>query len=73
MKWIKWGKESQGPEVETEIRGVVGVVNEIVIYKVGEKAVAVNVDIYQGLKHQNKKKGRTKLHTVDCYNFWSTE
>ena len=49
-------KESEGPEVETEIRGAVGVVNEIMIDHIGEEAIAVNVEIDQGLKHQNKKK-----------------
>ena len=53
-------KESKGPEVETQIRGLVEVVKDIVIDQIGEKAKAVNVEIDQGLKHQNKKKDGIK-------------
>ena len=40
--------------MKTEIVGTVGVASEIMIYQIGE-VVAVNVEIDQGLKHQNKK------------------
>ena len=49
-------KESKGPEVETEIRGIVEVMNKIMIDQIGEEAIAVNVEIDQDSEHQNKKK-----------------
>ena len=45
--------ESEGPEVETEIRGIVGVVIKIMIDKIGE-VIAMNIEIDQGTK-QNEK------------------
>ena len=44
--------------------GIVGVMNEIVIDHIGEEAVAVSVEIDQGLKHQNKKKDRIKYYML---------
>ena len=43
--------ESKGPGVEIEIRGIVGVVNEILIDQTGEQVIAVNVEMDQSLKH----------------------
>ena len=59
MVRIKCGIESEGPEVETEIRGIVGVVTEIVINQMGE-VIAVNVEIDQVLIHQIKNKGQKR-------------
>ena len=53
---VKIEIESKGPEVETKKRDVVGVVIKIVIDQIGQVIIAMNVEIDQGLKHQNKKK-----------------
>ena len=54
--------------METEIRGIVGVGSEIVIDQIGEEVVAVNVEIDQGLKHQNKKERTEKIIHAGCRN-----
>ena len=48
--------ESKGPEVETEIRSIVGVMIKNVIEQIGGEVVAMNMEIEQGLKHKRKKK-----------------
>ena len=58
-------KESKDPQVETEIRGTVGIMNEIMIDQIGDKAIAVNVVINQGLK---QKERWNKITHVNCYN-----
>ena len=63
--------ESNVPEVETEIRGVVGVMIKIVIDQIGKEVIAMNIEIHWRLKHQNKKTEKLK-HDGHC-NSWSTE
>ena len=46
--------------METEIRGIAGVVSEMVIDQIGEEVIAVNIEIDQDLKHQIKKNGQKR-------------
>ena len=48
--------ESEGPEVETKIRGIEGALIKNVIDQIGEEVIAMNIETDQGLNYKNKRK-----------------